>query len=82
MRERISRHSGQAALVISIVALVGSSTGLANAARHAVAGAIAGHQISAKPHAGGILLLSKNKKFPAAAIPTAKKSSRAVRARR
>ncbi|HEU0251262.1 MAG TPA: hypothetical protein VFR48_11110 [Solirubrobacteraceae bacterium] len=70
MRERISRHSGTAALVISIVALVGSTTGLASAARHAIVSAIAGHQISAKPTRNGLLLLGHNKKFPAAAIPT------------
>src|SRR5580693_3459262 len=72
MRERISRYSGTAALAISIVALVGSTTGLASAARHAGGRAIDGHPISTKPHAGGILLLGKNRKFPAAAIPTVK----------
>jgi hypothetical protein len=72
MRERISRHSASAALVISIIALVGSSTGPADAARHAVLSVIDGHQISTKPHAGGLLLLGKNKKFPASAIPTVK----------
>ncbi|MGH2911868.1 MAG: hypothetical protein ACRDJ3_05270 [Solirubrobacteraceae bacterium] len=40
MRERISRHSGSAALAISLVALVGSTTGLASAARKAVVSAI------------------------------------------
>ncbi|MCL2770477.1 MAG: hypothetical protein FWD42_10280, partial [Solirubrobacterales bacterium] len=30
----------------------------------------AGHPVSTKPHAGGILLLGKNRKFAAAAIPT------------
>ncbi len=72
MRERISRHSGHAALAISVLALVSSTTGLADAARHAVLSAIAGHPIGAKPRAGGILLLGGNKKFPAAAIPTVK----------
>jgi hypothetical protein len=70
MRERISRHNGTAALAISILALVGSTTGLASAARHAVVSAIAGHPISAKPRANGLLLLGKNRKFTAAAIPT------------
>ncbi len=70
MRERISRHSGPAALAISILALVGSTTGLAGAARQAVVSAIDGHQISTKPRAGGILLLGKNRKFAASAIPT------------
>lgn len=70
MRERISRRGGHAALAISIIALVSSTTGLANAARHAVLSAIDGHQISTKPRAGGVLLLGKNKKFAASAIPT------------
>lgn len=70
MKERISRHSGTAALAISMLALVGSTTGLANAARQAVVSVIGGHPISAKPRSGGLLLLGKNRKFPAAAIPT------------
>jgi hypothetical protein len=72
MRERIDRHSGMAAMAISIIALVGATTGLASAARHAVVRAIDGHPISTKPRAGGLLLLGKNRKFPAAAIPTVK----------
>lgn len=67
-----SRHSGTAALAISILALIGSSTGLASAARHAVISAISGHPISAKPRPRGILLLGPNRKFPATAIPTVK----------
>jgi hypothetical protein len=70
MKERISGHSGTAALAISMLALVGSTTGLANAARQAVVSAIGGHPISAKPRSGGLLVLGKNRKFPAAAIPT------------
>ena len=65
-----------AAMVIALIALVFSTTGLADAARHAVVTAIGGHQISTKPHAGGILLLGKNRQFPAAAIPTVKNASR------
>jgi hypothetical protein len=60
-------------LVISLVAIVLSTTGLAEAARHTVEhalGRIDGHTVSAKPHAGGILLLGKNKKFPSSVIPT------------
>jgi hypothetical protein len=64
------------ALVIALIALVFSTTGLADAARHAVTSAIAGHPVSSKPHAGGLLLLGKNRKFPAAAIPTVKNASR------
>jgi hypothetical protein len=76
MKERISRHYGIAALAISILALVGSSTGLASAARHALASAIGGHQISAKPRANGLLLLGRNRQFPAVAIPTVKNAKR------
>jgi hypothetical protein len=64
------------ALVISIIALVFSTTGLADAARHAVVSALDGHAISSTPHAGGILLLGGNRKFPASAIPTVKDASR------
>lgn len=64
------RRTPSPALVISLIALVFSTTGLADAARHAVISAFAGHPISTKPHAGGILLLGSNRKFPASAIPT------------
>jgi hypothetical protein len=64
-------------LVISILALILATTPLADAARQAVKHALAGpkidgHRLSTKPYAGGVLLLGKNKKFPAAAIPTVK----------
>lgn len=61
-----------------MLALVFATTPLADAARKAVGHAvssIAGHRVSTKPYAGGILLLGKNRKFPAAAIPTVKNSS-------
>ena len=58
------------AMVVALVALVLSTTGLADAARHAVVAELGGHPVSAKPHAGGILVLGKNRKFPASAIPT------------
>jgi hypothetical protein len=64
------------ALVISIIALVFSTTGLADAARHAVVSAFDGHPISTKPHSDGILLLGGNRKFPASAIPTVADASR------
>jgi hypothetical protein len=64
------------ALVIALLALVLSTTGLADAARRAVLSSIAGHPISTKPHAGGLLLLGHNRKFPAAAIPTVHNASR------
>jgi hypothetical protein len=63
-------------LVIAMLALVLSTTGLADAARHAVRAAIAGHPISKKPKAGALLVLGKNHKFPAAAIPTVANSRR------
>jgi hypothetical protein len=75
-RRGASRRLPSPALVISIVALVFSTTGLADAARHAVISAVDGHTISAKPHAGGILLLGANRKFPAAAIPTVANASK------
>lgn len=64
------------AMVVAVVALVLSMTGAADAARRAVIGAIDGHPISSKPHAEGLLLLGKNRKFPASAIPTVKDASR------
>jgi hypothetical protein len=63
-------------MVVALIALLLSSTGLADATRHAVISAINGHPISTKPHAGGVLLLGKNRKFPASAIPTVKDASR------
>ncbi|HTZ88098.1 MAG TPA: hypothetical protein VMB05_15635 [Solirubrobacteraceae bacterium] len=66
------------ALALALVAVIFSTTGLADAARHAVSHAIAklgGHRVSTKPYAKGLLLLGKNKKFPAAAIPTVKNAT-------
>jgi hypothetical protein len=80
MRARLARNSGQAALVVSMIALVLSTSGLADAARHAVAHVVAridGHRVSAKPYAGGILVLGQNKKFPAAVIPVVKRATEA-----
>jgi hypothetical protein len=71
-RERASRPMSRAPLAISLIALVFSTTGLADAARHAVVATIAGHGVSVKPHPGGLLLLGRNGKFPAVAIPTVK----------
>jgi hypothetical protein len=64
------------AMVVALIAIVFSTTGLADAAGHAVVSAIDGHPISATPHAGGVLLLGRNRKFPALAIPTVKDASR------
>jgi hypothetical protein len=74
--QRRSHRTPSPALIIALIALVFSTTGLADAARHAVLSAINGHPISTRPRAGGILLLGKNRKFPAAAIPTVKNASR------
>jgi hypothetical protein len=71
-KTRLSRHGGNAALVISILSLVVASSGIADAARHAIASAIDGHPLSTQPHAGGVLLLGRNRKFPSSAIPTVK----------
>jgi hypothetical protein len=74
----VSRRGGipSPALIISLIALVFSVTGLADAARHALVSAIAGHPVSTKPYPGGVLLLGSNKKFPASAIPTVRNASR------
>ena len=74
MRKRL--HLPSPAMTIALIALVFSTTGLADAARTAVVSAISGHPVSAKPIAGGVLLLGKNRKFPASAIPTVKDASR------
>jgi len=63
-------------MIVALIALVFSTTGLADAARHAVISAIAGHAVSTVPHAGGILLLGRNRKFPASAIPTVHEAAR------
>jgi hypothetical protein len=73
---RSTRRLPSPALIIALIALVFSTTGLANAARHAMTAAVAGHPISSKPRAGGVLLLGKNRKFPASAIPTVQNASR------
>jgi hypothetical protein len=76
MRERGSRWKPSPAMVIALVALVFSTTGMADAARRAVVSAIDGHPLSTTPHAGGLLVLGKNRKFAAAAIPTVKDATR------
>jgi len=76
MRARRSRRTPSPALVIALIALVFSTTGLADASRHVLVSAVAGHPISTKPRAGGLLLLGNNRKFPVSAIPTVKNASR------
>ncbi len=73
---RRRRQLPSPALIVALVALVFSTTGLADAARHAVISAVAGHPVSTKPHAGGLLLLGKNRKFPSSAIPTVRNANR------
>ena len=73
---RLSGRLPSPAMLVALLALVLSTTGVADAARHAVVAAIAGHPISTVPHAGGVLLLGKNRKFPATAIPTVKNATR------
>jgi hypothetical protein len=63
-------------MTVALIALVLSTTGLADAARNAVLSTVGGHPISTRPRAGGILLLGKNRKFPASAIPMVKNASR------
>ncbi len=75
-RPRVRVRMPSPAMVVALIALVFSTTGAADAARHAVIAAIDGHPISATPHAGGILLLGKNGKFPASAIPTVNDAGR------
>jgi hypothetical protein len=71
-----SRRRPSPALVISLIALTFSMTGLADAARHAVLAAIAGHPVTSQPHPGALLVLGRNGKFPASAIPTVKNATR------
>jgi hypothetical protein len=73
---RLRRRMPSPAMVVALIALVLSTTGAADAARHAVAAAIDGHPVSTTPHAGGVLLLGHNRKFPASAIPTVRDASR------
>jgi hypothetical protein len=76
MRERLKGHLPALSLVISILALILSTTGWADAARRALVRAIAGHPVSTRPIANGLLVLGKNRKFPPAAIPTVSNASR------
>jgi hypothetical protein len=57
-------------MLVALLALTLSMTGLADAARQAVVGFIAGHPVTSTPRAGAVLVLGKNRKFPASAIPT------------
>ena len=63
-------------MAVAIVALVLSTTGFADAARHAVVGFVAGRPVTTKPKPGALLALGSNGKFPAKAIPTVANSKR------
>jgi hypothetical protein len=52
-----------------------STTGLADAARHAILAVVAGHPVTSKPHPGALLVLGRNGKFPAGAIPTVRNAT-------
>lgn len=69
-------RSPSPATAIALVALIFSTTGLADAARQAVVAAIAGHPVTTKPRPGAILALGRNGKFPAKAIPTVADATR------
>jgi len=73
---RRPRRMPSPALIISLIALVFSTTGLADAARRAVISAVEGHSVTSKPRPNALLLLGRNGKFPASAIPTVKDASR------
>jgi hypothetical protein len=88
LRDRISRNSGIAALVVSTISLILSAGGVTYAAREVLAheskskshashvASVDGHRLSTKPYAKGLLLLGSNRRFPSAAIPTVKNSSK------
>jgi hypothetical protein len=76
MKVRLRRRLPSPAMIVAMLALVLSTTGAADAARHAVIAAIDGHVLSTTPHAGGVLVLGNNRKFPASAIPTVRNASR------
>lgn len=68
MIARLSRHSGPAALVVAVLALVLSVTGLADAAKRAV---------SQQFRAGAVVRLDAKKKIAARALPKVPRATRA-----
>ena len=72
---RLAGRLPSPAMAVALVALVFSTTGMADAARRSVVSMVDGHPLSATPHASGVLLLGKNRKFAASAIPTVKEAS-------
>jgi hypothetical protein len=73
LTELLPRAAGGAA-AIAIVSVALSGTGIASAAGHAARDLIDGHPVSAKPRPDGILVLGKDRKLPASAIPTVHKA--------
>lgn len=61
LTDSINRNAGVAALIVSILALTVASAGVSTA--------VSSKSPSTKPRKYGLLLLGKNKKFPASAIP-------------
>jgi hypothetical protein len=58
MRERISKNTGSAALVISIISLIVASSGAADAARRAIAQAVSGGAHAHKSHHSATLAIA------------------------
>jgi hypothetical protein len=79
MKARAQRHLPSPAMAVALIALLFSTTGLADGARRAVVAMLAGHPVSSKPHPGGLLLLGRNGKFPASAIPAVASAKEAKR---
>jgi hypothetical protein len=76
-RERMLYLGMAATLSISLLSLLFSMSGFAGASAHtsrahAKVATLDGHRISSTPYAGGLLLLSSAKRFPASALPTVK----------
>lgn len=58
------------ATAVAAVSIALSGTGIASAAGHVALKLIDGHPLSTKPKPNGILVLGRDRKLPAAAIPT------------
>lgn len=69
----VHRNAGLAALILSVVAILSSVTGVAEATRNAVI------RVTSKPQAGAVLKIGKNGKFPAKAIPKVSAARKADR---
>lgn len=73
MKHALVRHAAPAALLVSVLALVASFSGLADAARRAL------FHASARPRPHGLLLLDRHGRFPARAIPKVRSAGSADR---